>query len=76
MTIRDIRVVQLMGWRTGDDGRIRREPVNWTLQILRDGSDTFEDVKVLYCEEEADAVSENDTKAPPRDVAGSGDVQI
>ena len=74
MTIREIRVVQVMGWRTGDDGRIRREPVSWTIQVLRDGSDTFEDVTVLYREEETVPDTKGAVKTKTGEIAGSGEV--
>lgn len=71
MTIRDIRVMQTYGWRAGDDGYERNIPVSWTIQVLRDGSDTFEDVTVLYREEETVPGSEGAAETKAGEIAGS-----
>lgn len=74
MTIRDIRVMQICGWRSGDDGYVRNIPVSWSIQVLRDGSDAFEDVPVLFRDEETVADSEGAAKAKAGEVSGSGEV--
>lgn len=57
--IADLRVIQTMGWREGEDGASHYVPITYTIQVLRDGCDAYEDVQILLCDED---------DHPPREV--------
>lgn len=76
MGIADIRVVQVMGWRQGEDGVRHYVPVSYSVQVLRDGELSFEDVPILWHDEDDEPPSKGAVEAAPGAFAGSCKVEI
>ena len=72
----DLRVIQKLEWLDNEQGIKNLIATSYTIQFIREGSDEWEDVPVLFSEEESEPHTKIASKEQTRNGPGPSYVSI